>query len=382
MLGYKGKSNERDLHWNSRLCGYHEPTSRVLGGAAPEKSRAALRTMLSDPSNTPDWSHGIVPVLREAERILVPFDFSIAALRLLNGTVRMAAEANAEVSVLHVISPGGQSGGNAGICDFDNDRERQTAVRGLLSHLMEQVWPRAGGVEMEVLVGRPADEIVCWAAQRRMGLVVMTAHGERTLKHLCVSATTERVARLSPCPVLVIPQGVLKRGPREAEGAARPKRLLVLTDCSAGAAAAIGHASELAEQHRAELCVLHFAGEQQLPHSWSLFQRRGLVESGQTPSERLRDWLAKHLKFKGALRTIALSGQPSIYILLGHAALLGAHLLIMGPRAYSWTERLRLTSSTDAILRNAPCPVLTVRSEAPGENSEFAVEIGAGHDGR
>lgn len=298
------------------------------------------------------------------QNVLVPFDCSSTAVRLLRWVASTARNTGAKVSVLHVVRPGVQPAGPGTPIHADVSRQRLKAAREWLSRALHRACPEAN-LDGEVLAGRPTDEIIQYARSRKMGLIVMTAHGERTLEHLCVSATTERVTRRAPCPVLVIPETVLLREAREDEAlAAGCGRILVPTDFSADSLVALRRAAAISRQQNAELCVLNCS---------SVDRQQTIALKGATldwesarsaARERLQRWLGLHLEFPGRLKPIVHLGPASVYVLLRQAALLGADLLVFSPRGYSWAERLRLRSSTDAILRHAHCPVLSVRSEA------------------
>jgi nucleotide-binding universal stress UspA family protein len=55
-------------------------------------------------------------------------------------------------------------------------------------------------------LGTPYEEIVKVAWERSADLIVMATHGYTGLKHFLLGSTTERVVRVSPCPVLVVRQ--------------------------------------------------------------------------------------------------------------------------------------------------------------------------------
>ena len=52
--------------------------------------------------------------------------------------------------------------------------------------------------------GFPADEIVSFARNNGIDLIVMSTHGRTGLKHVLLGSTTEKIVRMAPCPVLSI----------------------------------------------------------------------------------------------------------------------------------------------------------------------------------
>ena len=56
----------------------------------------------------------------------------------------------------------------------------------------------------KVLNGVPFVEIIRYARESEMDLIVMGTHGRTGLGHLLIGSVTERVVRKSPCPVLTV----------------------------------------------------------------------------------------------------------------------------------------------------------------------------------
>lgn len=74
----------------------------------------------------------------------------------------------------------------------------------VLNRLREDAEARAGReVQSLVLAGDPVAEIVRHARKERCDLVVVGTHGRTGLPRLVLGSVAERVARRSPCPVLV-----------------------------------------------------------------------------------------------------------------------------------------------------------------------------------
>jgi nucleotide-binding universal stress UspA family protein len=57
----------------------------------------------------------------------------------------------------------------------------------------------------EVLIGEhPANEIVTFAAEKGVDLIIMTTHGRSGLSRLLFGSVAESVVRQAPCPVLIV----------------------------------------------------------------------------------------------------------------------------------------------------------------------------------
>lgn len=52
----------------------------------------------------------------------------------------------------------------------------------------------------------PSGEIVRYAQERQLDLIIVGTHGRGILGHLLVGSVAERVIRMAPCPVLTVHQ--------------------------------------------------------------------------------------------------------------------------------------------------------------------------------
>jgi nucleotide-binding universal stress UspA family protein len=56
----------------------------------------------------------------------------------------------------------------------------------------------------QVTMGRPFAEIIAYARENKIDLIVMGTHGRGAIAHMLLGSTTEKVVRKSPCPVLTV----------------------------------------------------------------------------------------------------------------------------------------------------------------------------------
>ena len=59
-----------------------------------------------------------------------------------------------------------------------------------------------------LLSGHPYEEIVKYAEEKKIGIVVLGTRGHGLMKSLLIGSTTDRVVRRAPCPVLSVSQKV------------------------------------------------------------------------------------------------------------------------------------------------------------------------------
>jgi nucleotide-binding universal stress UspA family protein len=115
---------------------------------------------------------------------------------------------------------------------------------------------------IEVLEGRPAEQIINFARAQHVDLVVLSSHGEGGLSGWALSSTALMVIARTHSSVLVVP-ACAAEGPRI--GDVRLRRLLVPLDCSPRAECVLPLATALARAHDAEMILAHVVPEPEMP---------------------------------------------------------------------------------------------------------------------
>jgi nucleotide-binding universal stress UspA family protein len=129
-------------------------------------------------------------------RILVPTDFSSQADAALADARALAAQFGATLHVLHVFE-------NVFLRAVVGDpRTLESAAQ---RHLEERLTPedrQKGAVAALEISDEPAKEIVQYAREAGIDLIVMGTHGRTGLPHVLLGSVAEHVVRTAPCPVL------------------------------------------------------------------------------------------------------------------------------------------------------------------------------------
>ncbi len=134
------------------------------------------------------------------KRILYATDFSSYSNQAYFHAVALAANHGASLTILYVFGPGGN--------EVSGRAEGQDYWRNQL----EQIRPVDQDIPVHhvFLEGDPASQIVRYAADASMDLIVMGTHGRTGLERLLMGSVAERVMRDAPCSVLVVklPKGI------------------------------------------------------------------------------------------------------------------------------------------------------------------------------
>jgi nucleotide-binding universal stress UspA family protein len=137
----------------------------------------------------------------EPRRILAPTDFSAYSTEAMEYACSLVEKYNAELHLLHVLEMHASStpvfaGGLALTSRVQESRE--AAEKELL-----KVASGHDAIRTTV-VGPPFLEILRYARDNEIDLIVMGTHGRSGLAHVLVGSVAERVVRKSSCPVLTV----------------------------------------------------------------------------------------------------------------------------------------------------------------------------------
>jgi len=144
------------------------------------------------------------------------------------------------------------------------------------------------------------------------------------------------------------------------------RNILVPVDFSEDSEAACRMAQALARSlEGAELHLLHvipdqaFASPPYGPRPPADFS----AEVERAADTHFREWRAQHFENEEGIEHLLRRGDPSS-VIVETAKAIGADLIVMGTRGLTGLQRLLIGSVTERTVRSAPCPVMSVRSEA------------------
>lgn len=162
------------------------------------------------------------------EKILVPLDGSELAEAALSVVEGLASCLGSKVVLVQVVpSPRGRSAAKfrpfspdlpvavpRGREDVEmarhpiyKDQEMaslKAEAEASLVQAEKQLRDKGVQVEVEVLFGRPAEEIIRYAEEKSLDLVVMSTHGESGIGPWAMGSTAEKVLRGANTPVLLV----------------------------------------------------------------------------------------------------------------------------------------------------------------------------------
>ncbi|HEX3726114.1 MAG TPA: universal stress protein [Pirellulales bacterium] len=141
------------------------------------------------------------------QRILVPTDFSEPSLAALKYGRAFAESFGATLRLLHVIEDSLVSWPDEGagiVTPMTTFEEIESEVRRRLESSLSP--DDRLGIKVELITARGAasNEIVAYALNEQIDLVIMGTHGRKPAAHLLMGSVAEKVVRKAPCPVLIV----------------------------------------------------------------------------------------------------------------------------------------------------------------------------------
>ena len=137
--------------------------------------------------------------LFDKNRVLFPTDFSELASVAQEKTLEFVGDP-AHLYIVHVLAP--LSPLEPGVLwDNTNDETREQNVKKTFKSKFTR--PEYEQVNFDILFGKVSKQIVDYAKEKNINLIVIPAHGNDNLEHFILGSVTERVVRLAHCPVYV-----------------------------------------------------------------------------------------------------------------------------------------------------------------------------------
>jgi len=173
--------------------------------------------------------------------------------RIVSHGVALARIFGAKLTVLHALEPPHEGLKATPTDPLDWEVQRTEALRHLAAVESEHA---ASGlpVGIEVLEGRPAEEIRDWVSSHGVDLTVLASHGESGWTEWSLASTARKLIEGISGSVLLVPAQSVQE---PFKGEVTYDRILVLLDGSPRAESALPLASSVARVHGSELLLLH-----------------------------------------------------------------------------------------------------------------------------
>jgi len=274
--------------------------------------------------------------------IVAATDFSTCADRALGVASAWARRLGAKLEVVHVVEHATASGPNVEPGHTDTAEVR-------LAQAVERARAEADRSTGVLLSGRPYEAIAAHASATHADVVVVGARGAGLIERALLGTVTDRVLRTAPCSVLVVPETTAELVPRV---------IVLPTDFSAVATAAVDRGMTLAKRFGATVEVVH--AWEWPPHS----PRQGGM-ADDIAGAALTRVRAAHPTIAGVVAHHHARECAATEAILQVAAETHADLVAMAPTGQHHLGARLLGGVTDHVVRSSTIPVLVLRVSAP-----------------
>ncbi|MBI4418897.1 MAG: universal stress protein [Ignavibacteriales bacterium] len=149
------------------------------------------------------------PATIDLNKILVPIDFSDNSRKALRYAIPFAEQFNATVDLIYVVEPtvypADFSFGQVGFPAIEDELRKRGSEE--LDELIANEIGKRVKAKRVVRTGKAFYEILLYAKEEKMDLIIIATHGHTGIEHVLFGSTAEKVVRKAPCPVLVVRSG-------------------------------------------------------------------------------------------------------------------------------------------------------------------------------
>jgi len=292
--------------------------------------------------------------------ILIPTDFTGTYSAALGHATMLADRFDARLIMLHVAA-----------ADAPHEPAHFPAVEPEKDEVEQEVEQQASEIaglapDRELRVKRvirshqdPAVEIMNYAAEKNVDLIVVGTRGRTGFSHLIVGSVAETVIRDAKSPVIAV------RVCDTSEEVMPYLNILAPVDFSADSEKALRYAWTLAELFEANLQMLHVIDLPVYPEHYAVnidlseqFGHELALRSHEQMEKLAAPYAGTNVRYKTHVET----GRAYSEI-VEFAQTHDTDLIVMGTRGLSRLENFLLGGTTAKVVRHASCPVLTVKLE-------------------
>ena len=279
--------------------------------------------------------------------IIAATDFSDHSVSVLRHAAAIASRHRSTLYVVHIIPTDVYKSVPAELM-AEAFRQTRAYAKDAMSNQLRLDFLQRVKNEAVVREGQVAPELLKVTTERNASLLVIGTRGRHGLERLLQGSVAEEVFRQASCPVLIVP-------PRADETSGLPVRtILYPTGFSENSLRACPYAFSLARTYRARLILLHVMPTESVQSQDDTARLRASGE------ERLRHLFAAKKR---------LAEEPILYVefgpvekkIVGIAVENNADLIVLGIAAAPASTAYLPEGITYQVVREAQCPVLTVR---------------------
>ena len=298
------------------------------------------------------------------KKIMFPTDFSESADAALGMALLLAKNFEAELIMFHSVVLHSDDVGEDVYSRFPDLNECISMLIENADSKLEKTIDDSGRLTVKQIVRRglsTVDEILNYANEEKVDLLVMGTHGRRGISHFLLGSVTEQVVRAADCPVLTIRKSAAASEKNDI------RRILLPIDFSEDSVLAARYSNVLCKILDARLEVIHVIDSNVHPAYASV----GIDTPSKLDSElkprvegAIKEFMSKaqtSIDYKITVR----DGNPAKEI-SACAEDQDDTMIIIASHGEGYLERMIMGSTTERVIRLSKCPVLTVKLHERG----------------
>ena len=300
--------------------------------------------------------------------MLVPLDGSELAEVVLPYAKELAGRLDLELTLLHVYQPLGSESQFMSRAYLERAAE---IVQKQSREVQAKTGAPSGGKAVEVLikvaVGHPAEEILRYAEESSIDLILMATHGRSGVRRWVLGSVADKVLRKSTIPIWLVRANI----PEEIVHDEWPKRtMLIPLDGSSFAESVLPHVESLAKQRGAELVKVVLLRVYEKPFITADYpepdteaHEKRIINHFKQEAEQYLVKVEKRLADAGLnVRTEVLMGNPANEI-INYAQNNHPNLIVMATHGSSGVSLWEYGNIADKILHGVSSPIFLVRPQ-------------------
>lgn len=292
--------------------------------------------------------------------ILVAADFSEFSDSVIEFAFAFGRQCRARLTLAHVIEPfEEESDETIQPADYEGwARKEEAKIRQQAQPYLDKTGGDPIGVDFVLLRGfNPADALLELLGKNRFDLLLIGTHGRGGLKRFLQGRVAERMVRMSPIPVLTVHRSFTNFS---------ISRVLVPIDFSIPSRSALDAAAEISRACNAKVILFHVIEQDIYPSFYSEGEETIFDIDRNLPRivrENLEEFVADSLEPDLVEDYVVKKGLAHQEI-VDYAQKNHIDLLVISSHGSTGMEYLLMGNTAEKVIRQATCPVLTVKSNA------------------
>lgn len=286
----------------------------------------------------------------EFKNILVPLDGSELAERVVPAALYLAEVMESSVTLLTVVAKRSRAAADLLAKAIQTG---QFEANLYLQSVRKRYLPSLVPIETAVITGKPDKDIIEFAQENEIDLIIMSTHGRSGITRWSFGRTADKVLRRSPCPTVIL----------RSEHDIRPerfKRVLLPLDGSRLAERVLEPALEMVNAMGVQLFLLQVVEKQS-------FYGFGHDEAHLNEDIEIAQAYLAELRERAIPPDVVVHSHVAVGsaadVIVDSAAEQEIDLIIVSSRGDSGFDRWMFGSVAEKVMKGAPCAILVIRQE-------------------